>query len=99
MATKTVTRDQTNGIWHLKEEKTKPDCMFLKNKGCTVYEARPNQCRTWPFWPELMNAKAWKSEVRTFCPGVGQGKLWSKEEIEESMSKDLANEKNLLSGN
>ncbi|AGH96324.1 YkgJ family cysteine cluster protein [Pseudobdellovibrio exovorus] len=90
--------DQTNGIWHLKEDKGNPDCMFLKNKGCSVYEARPNQCRTWPFWPEVMNAKAWKSEVANFCPGVGKGRLWSKEEIEQEMSKDRENERKLLGG-
>lgn len=90
--------DQTNGIWHLKEDKGNPDCMFLKNKGCSVYEARPNQCRTWPFWPEVMNAKAWKSEVADFCPGVGKGRLWSKQEIEQEMGKDRENEKKLLAG-
>lgn len=90
--------DQTNGIWHLKEDKGNPDCMFLKNKGCSVYEARPNQCRTWPFWPEVMNAKAWKSEVADFCPGVGKGRLWNKQEIEQEMSKDRENEKKLLAG-
>ena len=90
--------DQTNGIWHLKEDKTNTDCMFLKNKACSVYEARPNQCRTWPFWPEVMNAKSWKKEVQSFCPGVGKGRLWSREEIEAQMSADKENERNLLSG-
>ena len=28
------------------------DCIFLdaKSRTCTVYESRPVQCRTWPFW-------------------------------------------------
>lgn len=90
--------DQTSEIWHLKEIKSQPDCIFLKDKRCSVYEARPNQCRTWPFWPEVMNAKAWKSEVQSFCPGVGKGKVWSKAEIEAVMGIDLENEKKLLSG-
>ena len=90
--------DQTSGIWHLKENKTQPDCMFLVKNRCSVYEARPGQCRTWPFWPEVMNAKAWKSEVETFCPGVGKGKVWSKAEIELVMSLDVENEKKLLDG-
>lgn len=90
--------DRTQGIWHLKEDKAKPDCLFLKDKRCSVYEARPNQCRTWPFWPEVMNAKAWKLEVESFCPGVGKGKLWSKEEINASMKMDLENDEKLLSG-
>ncbi len=28
------------------------DCVFFdaKSRKCTVYNARPKQCRTWPFW-------------------------------------------------
>src|SRR5436190_6537528 len=28
------------------------DCVFFDSKArkCKVYEARPQQCRTWPFW-------------------------------------------------
>ena len=39
-------------------EKPGGDCIFWdKQAGCTVYDARPDQCRTWPFWPEnLANA-------------------------------------------
>jgi len=59
----------------------KDDCEFLKENRCGVYEARPSQCRTWPFWPENMGAKAWKKDVVDFCPGVGKGRLHSAEEI------------------
>ncbi len=57
------------------------DCTFLQGKRCSVYEARPNQCRTWPFWPENLNAKAWNKEVTSFCPGVGKGRVYSEFEI------------------
>jgi Fe-S-cluster containining protein len=90
--------DRTNGIYHLKEEAGQPDCMFLKDKKCSVYDARPNQCRTWPFWPEVMNAKAWKSEVESFCPGIGKGRIWTKSEIEDIVARDKENERKLLSG-
>jgi uncharacterized protein len=63
------------------------DCSFLRGKRCSVYEARPSQCRTWPFWPENLNAKAWNREVKTFCPGVGKGKVWTKEEILKTIGK------------
>ena len=69
------------GIWHLKEPKDSPDCTFLKGKQCGVYEARPTQCRTWPFWPELMNAKAWQRDVVEFCPGAGKGRVYTRDEI------------------
>lgn len=85
--------DMRDGVWHLKEDPKNPDCMFLKNKRCSVYEARPTQCRTWPFWPEVMTPKAWKEEVASFCPGVGKGKLWSREEIERIATEDSENAK------
>lgn len=58
------------------------DCRFLDGKRCGVYDARPEQCRTWPFWPENMNAKGWSKEVASFCPGIGKGKLYTPEAIQ-----------------
>jgi uncharacterized protein len=56
----------------LKERKTGSDydCVFLDGKRCTVYDARPQQCRTYPWWPEnLKDQKTWKEEgVR--CEGI-----------------------------
>ena len=77
---------KTAGHFHLKE--FKEACRFLEGKGCTVYEARPAQCRTWPFWPENMNARTWSREVEAYCPGVGKGRLYSKEEILELLKED-----------
>ncbi len=71
----------TEGHLHLKEPDK--DCMFLKERRCSVYEARPSQCRTWPFWPENMNPRTWSEEIASFCPGVGKGRRYSAEEIEE----------------
>lgn len=61
------------------------DCIFLKNGGCRVYEARPTQCSTWPFWPENMDPNVWKNEIAAFCPGVGKGKLHSAKEIDAQL--------------
>ncbi len=87
--------DRTNGVWHLKENPAQPDCMFLEKKRCSVYDARPSQCRTWPFWGEVMNAKSWTKDVASFCPGVGKGKLWSAEEITAVLNAETASEKQL----
>jgi len=59
-----------------------PDCRFLEGTQCSVYAARPTQCRTWPFWPENMRAKSWE-RVAAFCPGVGQGDVVPAETIVE----------------
>lgn len=85
-----------NGIWHLNEDPKNPDCLFLKNKKCSVYYARPTQCRTWPFWPEVMNAKAWAKEVVSFCPGVGKGELVPYSKIEKQLNEQKASEEALV---
>lgn len=77
---------RTEGHWHLKHPDR--DCTFLEGKGCTVYEGRPAQCRTWPFWPENMRAKTWREDVSVFCPGVGKGRLYSAEEISALLRED-----------
>ncbi len=63
----------------------RPDggCILLdENDRCRVHSARPLQCRTYPFWPEVLaNEFTWILEKR-ICPGIGEGKLYSREEIE-----------------
>ncbi|MGL4461439.1 MAG: YkgJ family cysteine cluster protein [Planctomycetia bacterium] len=57
-------------------------CIFWeKDQGCTVYEDRPRQCRTWPFWESnIETPEDWVNTCRT-CPGSGKGKLHTVEEI------------------
>ncbi|MCF7824749.1 MAG: YkgJ family cysteine cluster protein [Candidatus Marinimicrobia bacterium] len=58
------------------------NCIFYDKNGCTIYEARPTQCRTYPFWKANLKSKfRWKM-IEEECEGVGQGKLFSFEEIE-----------------
>jgi uncharacterized protein len=85
--------EKTGGIWHLREDQKNMDCMFLDGKRCGVYEARPTQCRTWPFWPEVMNAKTWKKDVQAFCPGVGKGRLIPADEIIRNLQEQIESEK------
>jgi Fe-S-cluster containining protein len=69
-------------------EKPGGDCIFWdKSAGCTVYPARPVQCRTWPFWPENVETRADWDHVREICPGSGRGRLFSVDEILSSISK------------
>jgi uncharacterized protein len=61
------------------------DCVFFDNvaRKCTVYGARPRQCRTWPFWNSNINSpEAWE-ETKAGCPGCDKGKLYSIEHIRE----------------
>jgi|TARA_B110000495_G_scaffold132768_1_gene115996 Fe-S-cluster containining protein len=60
------------------------DCILLdpKTRKCTVYGARPIQCRTWPFWDSNLNErKDWKATCEV-CPGAGKGKLYTFDQIE-----------------
>jgi Fe-S-cluster containining protein len=63
-------------------EKANGDCVFYdRQAGCTVYPARPRQCRTWPFWESnVANPRAWE-QTCAVCPGSGQGELIPAEEI------------------
>lgn len=59
---------------------TKKACVFW-NGDCSVYEARPGQCRTFPFWKEHLETPAgWQDAVR-LSPGVGSGRLYQLGEI------------------
>lgn len=77
---------KTDGHFHLRD--FTDACQFLEGKRCGVYEARPVQCRTWPFWPEHMSPKAWSKEVASYCPGVGKGPRYSPERIRSLLVLD-----------
>lgn len=65
------------------------DCILLdpKTRHCIVYEARPIQCRTWPFWnSNLTSERAWDDMCQQ-CPGAGKGRLYSLDEIEIERKK------------
>ncbi|HPI39386.1 MAG TPA: YkgJ family cysteine cluster protein [Pseudobdellovibrionaceae bacterium] len=85
--------EKVGGIFRLKEDSKNGNCQFLKNKKCSIYEGRPTQCRTWPFWPEVMDAKTWNQEVATFCPGVGKGRVYTEKEIRKQLNDQILSEK------
>ena len=88
---------KTDGFIHLKElKKNNGNCIFLKDNKCTVYKSRPIQCRTWPFWPENMNAKTWEKDIAIFCPGINKGRFYSSKNIEKILKKDIKNSKNII---
>ncbi len=65
------------------------DCVFFDNQArtCQVYDARPRQCRTWPFWDSNLKSEAAWEETCEVCPGSGRGKLYSIGKIEEQRAK------------
>ena len=48
------------------------ECIFYDriSNGCAIYDARPNQCRTFPFWDYY---KTRITELKQECPGIIDG--------------------------
>lgn len=72
-------------------ERENGDCVLLDpdKRKCMVYNSRPTQCRTWPFWEANLDRPAsWKRAAK-HCKGCGNpnGKLYTLEEIEQERAK------------
>ncbi len=69
------------------------DCVFLKNNQCSVYEARPIQCRTFPWWiHNLRGPEDWE-EAGVRCEGINHpdARLVPAEEIAQQCMTYLDN--------
>lgn len=74
------------------------DCVFLDRETvpgkavCSIHEARPTQCRTFPWWPgNVRSERAWKRLART-CEGVNRvedGSFVPVEEITRNLGKQV----------
>jgi len=58
---------------HIVLRMDQPACPFLDGTRCTIYDVRPRQCRTFPFWPETLRTRAAWRKLRRFCPGIDTG--------------------------
>jgi uncharacterized protein len=61
------------------------DCIFWSDNKCQVYNARPLQCRTYPFWPTNLKSTYRWNIIKGECEGIGQGRIYSKIEIKQIM--------------
>lgn len=70
-------------------ERKNYDCIFLKDKKCSVYPVRPTQCRTFPWWMQnLTTPEAWK-EAAQHCEGINdEAPLISIDIIESQLNLD-----------
>lgn len=75
-----------SGGWVLEVDDDQP-CRFLTTKGCGIHDAKPKQCRAYPFWKEnLVNRNTWKL-VGGFCPGIDRGPMVAVETIQSLLKK------------
>ena len=71
------------------KEKSNFDCIFW-DQGCVVYNARPLQCRNFPFCHSIVcSSQAWKTAA-SGCPGINRGILRHREEIESILARRVA---------
>ena len=78
------------------KEKKNYDCIFWEEGGCTVYDARPLQCRAFPFWDSVLSSRVdWEMTSKS-CPGVNKGSLHSEETIRNWLL--LSQEKPIITG-
>lgn len=73
----------------LLEDSKNFDCVFFKDRKCSVYTARPGQCRSYPFWPAVLSSEeAWNHEAK-YCEGINhpEGKHYSLSEISAKESE------------
>lgn len=64
-------------------------CPFLgRDNRCRVYPVRPRQCRTYPWWPELVERKQdWLNEAKR-CEGMNRGAVVPRVKIEKLVRRD-----------
>lgn len=72
------------------KEKPNYDCILWSESGCTVYDRRPYQCRSYPFWAANLDSRDSWEALRSSCPGVGQGRLHTWQEIEAWLQRSEA---------
>jgi Fe-S-cluster containining protein len=78
---------KVGGRWSLCE-RPDGDCVLLGPRGCLAYEARPTQCRTFPFWPEHLRAAGDWERLAAECPGVNRGRVHSPKEIRAALARE-----------
>ncbi len=74
--------------YSLKEHKNF-DYIFLKDKKCSIYEVRPIQCKTFPWWPHFLESSDNFNDVKNHWEGINHidGDLVSFEKIQNSVNK------------
>ena len=65
-------------------------CVFLgKDNKCGIYNLRPVQCRTYPFWPELLEKEARWTAEKKYCEGINRGAIINIKHIKQQLQQQL----------
>lgn len=63
---------RVNGWEVIASEGHRPLCFLDGCNKCSVYSARPLQCRTYPDWPEIWHSEESLAREVQMCPGLKQ---------------------------
>lgn len=63
------------------------DCIFLSENRCQIYNLRPKQCKTFPWWKENLSSKEEWDEAAKSCEGINHpdAPIISLEEIQKDL--------------
>jgi uncharacterized protein len=76
-----------NGKYALLEKPASYDCIFLKDKKCEIYQLRPMQCRTFPWWKQNLSSPEEWQEAAQYCEGISsEAPLVPLHDIQENLS-------------
>ncbi len=59
-----------DGVYALLDKPNSGDCIYLENNKCKVYESRPLQCQTFPWWIHNLREKSDWEEAGKHCEGI-----------------------------
>lgn len=68
----------------LRESTQTYDCTFLHENKCSIYETRPKQCKTYPWWIQNLRSREDWEIARLTCEGINHpdAAIISQQEIE-----------------
>ncbi len=63
-------------------------CAFLQpDNRCAIQPVKPDQCATYPFWPETFETeRAWKAEAK-WCEGIHRGPTFDVLEVARRLNE------------
>jgi hypothetical protein len=61
--------DPEHGV-HFLDAEDGSGCPLLDGDRCRVHPVKPEQCRAFPFWPEIVASPAAWAEAARSCPGI-----------------------------
>ena len=63
-------------------------CVFFKEKGCSVHEVKPYNCKAAPFISLVFQSESWIRSLKHNCKGYGRGPFYTKRRIRQQLEEE-----------